>query len=653
MTISRWWLDRSVRTKGLIVIAIPLLALISTTSTNLVLQRIESHQRGALHVASAVTTSANQLLADAVNAETGIRGYTSTRDPLFLAPYTLALTRLGADQRAVRLAAVSIGAVRQQRLINTSTRTVLVELARLRQAVSNGIFGDNLRRSLEQEKRTMDQLRSQIADLAAVPAAFLVPQRAKISSLESTIEAVDVADLLLGLLAGLLGIALFTSGVSRRVAKNAANAIRLGNGEPLEPVTPSRDEIGSVAAAHVHAQQILADRGAELTGALDSAIKASQAKNDFLSSTSHELRTPLNSILGFAQLLEISALGVDDHDSVERILRAGRHLLALINDLIDFARIESGDLSLSLEPVALEPLVEEIQQLMAPLAAERSITISSRCDSPTLSAHTDRQRLAQVLVNLVSNAIKYNRRGGTIAIRCRSARAGLIDIAVVDTGRGLTPDELVRVFVPFERLTAERSGIEGAGIGLPLAKTLAEAMGGTLRASSELGQGTTFTVGLPSAPNSSLAQAEQPARTSIGRSDRARDARDFRVLYIEDNAAYIELVARFIGSLPLVSLDAATTGRAGIDRAVRDLPDLVLLDLDLDDLDGDAVLAELLSTTMTATIPVVVLSAEASASRTRSLIAEGALAHLTMPLDLGVLGQLLAGFTSGTQVLSQ
>ncbi len=197
------------------------------------------------------------------------------------------------------------------------------------------------------------------------------------------------------------------------------NAVRLGAGQRLEPVPRAGDEIGWLGESLGRAEGLLASRNAELTTAMHAATSATQAKNSFLSSTSHELRTPLNSILGFTQLLEMSELGDEDADSVERILGAGRHLLALINELIDIARIESGDLSLSLEPVLVGPVIEEASELMAPIAAERSIRIIQQCALPALAVQADRQRFSQVLVNLISNAVKYNHRGGTITISCR------------------------------------------------------------------------------------------------------------------------------------------------------------------------------------------------------------------------------------------
>jgi len=432
--LRHWWLDLSLRAKGLIVVAVPLIALMGITSASLLLQRLESNERATSLNARNLDTDAAQVLADAVNGETGIRGYVATGDPTFLDPYILMLTRIGAERTALRQAAVLAGVGRQQQTVDATTGQELVELAQLRSAVRNGSSAANLVVPLVNGKTTMDLLRRQVADLAAGPTALVTVEHNKLTTLATRIELFDIAGLVLGLLAGLAGVALFASGIASRIGENVENARRLGEGLPLEPIIPAGDEIGLLADSHLRAEALLTRRTAELTEARDAAMRATQAKNSFLSSTSHELRTPLNSILGFAQLLQLSELSEEDSDGVERILGAGRHLLALINELIDIARIESGDLRLSLEPVVVRPVIEESCRLMAPMAAERSIRIIRDCAHPALAAFVDRQRLAQILVNLISNAVKYNHKGGSITISCAEEGTGQVTVTVTDTG---------------------------------------------------------------------------------------------------------------------------------------------------------------------------------------------------------------------------
>jgi signal transduction histidine kinase/ActR/RegA family two-component response regulator len=651
--LRKWWLDQSLRKKGLIVIAVPLIALMGIASANLLLNRSEDRERGVSRSARALDSAASQVLADAVNAESGIRGYAAARDPLFLAPYNLTLTRIGAERRALRAAAVIEGDRRLQRAVDATTGKELSELAQLRGAISRGNSGKSLRPALENGKATMDLLRIQVAKLASGPTALVLVQHKKLTMLQKKIELLDIAGLVLGLLAGLAGVALFTSGIASRLRRGAENARRLGEGQSLAPIIDADDEIGRLAKSLLRAEELLAHRAAELTTARDAAMKASQAKNSFLSSTSHELRTPLNSILGFTQLLQMSELSEEDSDGVERILGAGRHLLALINELIDIARIESGDLSLSLEPVQVRPLIEETCQLMAPIAAERSIQIIQNCAHPALTVQADRQRFAQILVNLISNAVKYNHQRGTITISCQEHGTGHAAIVVSDTGPGISPENLERVFVAFERLGTEQTTVEGTGIGLPLARALTEAMHGQLTASSVPGQGAAFTIRLPRALDLVHVPAPAVAPAPLSAGPHFPAGADISILYIEDNPANVEVVTRFLRGRPNTRIRSVASGGAGLECAVRNLPDIILLDLHLPDMHGDQVLSELKAKPATAAIPVVILSADASRDAISRLLAGGALAYLTKPIEFGVLlDSLIAAQVQGQQAQS-
>jgi signal transduction histidine kinase/CheY-like chemotaxis protein len=646
--LRRWWLDRSMRSKGLIVVAVPLIALVGVTVASLALQYNERQARLAAVTASVLNTSAQQVLADAVNAETGVRGYAATGNRLVLQPYNLTLARFAGDQAALRAAAMAEGDIGAERAVATTAAREMSSLAALRSMVGSGAPVSALRPTLESGKATMDALRGQVAGLVSGPAAIVLARRAEIARMESTIDAVSLAGLVLGVLAGLIGIALFASGVSHRIARAVANAGRLGQGQPLVPVPApaARDELGQLARSLTGAEKLLVRRTAELVTARDEAVTATHAKNAFLSSTSHELRTPLNSVLGFAQLLQMSDLGPEDREAVERILTAGRHLLALINELIDIARIESGEFSLSVEPVSVQPVVAETCQLMAPLAADRAITIGRTCTSPSLAVQADRQRLRQVLVNLISNAIKYNRAGGTVSVGCRAVSPDLVSLTVADTGPGIPAVHLERIFDPFERLGAEQTAIEGTGIGLPLARAIAEAMHGHLTAASVPGEGTTFTITLPRSADIAQAPADDSGVPGPRTAPDDSAAESIRILYIEDNPANIEVVTRFLRTRPALRLHSVTSGQAGLEVAAREVPDLILLDLHLPGLHGEEVLKLLKAEPATAGIPVVILSAEAAQGVIRRMLASGVIAYLTKPLDLTELGRLLDSFAA-------
>ena len=246
--------------------------------------------------------------------------------------------------------------------------------------------------------------------------------------------------------------------------------------------------------------RLQADERAAAAAALEAkreADRANTAKSEFLSRMSHELRTPLNAILGFGQLLEIDDLSEEQTESVDHILRAGRHLLGLINEVLDLARIESGHLALSPEAVGVYEVVKDTIDLIGPLAAERDLRVQAPSPAEcSWTVEADRQRLKQILLNLASNAVKYNRHGGSISLTCDAGADDRIRIAVADTGPGIPADKLPRLFTQFDRLGAEHSEVQGTGMGLVLAKRLAEAMGGALTVASAEGQGTTFTLEL-------------------------------------------------------------------------------------------------------------------------------------------------------------
>jgi signal transduction histidine kinase/CheY-like chemotaxis protein len=375
----------------------------------------------------------------------------------------------------------------------------------------------------------------------------------------------------------------------------------------------------------------------DLEAASASAAAANQAKSEFLSRMSHELRTPLNAVLGFAQVLELGELTEPQRQSVTQIIKGGQHLLALINDILDIARIETGNLSLSAEPVLPAELVDDVLDLVEPLAAQRGIecgSVATDADGASTYVLADRQRLKQVLLNLVANAVKYNQPGGRVTITTELRGAARLRIKVTDTGPGIPPDRLARLFEPFERLGAEQTDVEGAGIGLALSRRLAEAMNGTVDVESTEGTGSTFWVELgttegpverhqrtsPAAATAPAAVPQQPPRHTV--------------LYVEDNLANIKLIEHVLNHRGDVQLMTAMQGRLGISLALQHHPALILLDLHLPDVGGETVLAGLRSDPATATTPVIVLTADATDGQRKRLLAAGATEYLTKPLDV-------------------
>ena len=375
-----------------------------------------------------------------------------------------------------------------------------------------------------------------------------------------------------------------------------------------------------------------------LERARDAAERANVAKTDFLSRVSHEQRTPLNAILGFAQLLERESLPAGQRESVDYILRAGRHLLQLMDEMLDISRIEAGQLHLRVDAVAVDEVVEEALALVRGAAAAAQVDLAAGPPPGRgPAAQADRRRLQQVLLNLLSNAVKYNRRGGQVRVTYEHPTPDRVRVAIRDTGRGLTPAQLARLFTPFERLGAESSGVEGAGLGLAVAKRLTEAMGGTIGVASTPGQGSTFWVDLPVAPAPARAPAGLLTAPRAALSGPAR-----HVLYVEDDNSNRALVRRMLRARPDVRLHTTRRGRTGLARARAEHPDLILLDLALPDVAGLTVLQRLRADPATAGIPVVVLSADATPGTIGALRAAGADAYLTKPVLLPDLLRVLA-----------
>jgi len=373
----------------------------------------------------------------------------------------------------------------------------------------------------------------------------------------------------------------------------------------------------------------------ELNEAMAAAEKANLAKSDFLSSMSHELRTPLSAILGFAQLMESGSPlpTVSQKRSIDQILKAGWYLLELINEILDLAQIESGKLSLSPEPISLAEIMDECQAMIEPQAKKRDI----RMTFPELKfryfVKADRTRVKQVLINLLFNAVKYNKVGGAVVVDCTASTAERIRISVKDTGEGLTPDKLTQLFQPFNRLGKETGIEEGTGIGLMVSKRLVELMKGEIGVESTVGVGSVFwfELNLTTEPQSAVAAVEP---TAVGQAQVQNDAQLRTLLYVEDNPANLMLVEDLIARRPDVRLLSAIDGNRGVEIARASRPDVILMDINLPGISGIQALKILRADPATAHIPVVALSANAIPRDIEKGLEAGFFRYLTKPIKV-------------------
>ena len=373
----------------------------------------------------------------------------------------------------------------------------------------------------------------------------------------------------------------------------------------------------------------------EAEHARETAEAANQAKSDFLSRMSHELRTPLNAMLGFAQLLEIdqkNPLAASQRPWVAQIQQAGWHLLEMINDVLDLSRIESGNLRLQMAPLDLPELVQATVSLVGSDAIRRGIRISRDLAPGTSAVLGDVTRVKQILINLLSNAVKYNIDEGRIHVASRLAGPDLVEISVTDTGMGMSAQQMDELFLPFNRLGRERTALQGTGIGLVISRRLAEMMGGSIRVKSVQGEGSSFILQLPKTVEPDTVRSELDELEAEPAAYRGRI-----VHYIEDNETNVEVMRGILAQRAQVEMDVSVAGLDALAAIRARRPHLVLLDMHLPDISGIELLRHLKADPTTTTIPVVVVSADATGQQIDAALDAGANRYLTKPVSVSEL----------------
>lgn len=405
------------------------------------------------------------------------------------------------------------------------------------------------------------------------------------------------------------------------------------------------DVDGTVLHRMANFQDITERRAAEqsLKALKEEAEKALRANGEFLARMSHELRTPLNVILGFSQLLEMNLADTEHSESAQHILKAGKHLLALINEALDISRIDADKVSLSLQVVPVgEPMLSAMS-LVRPMALQRRIEFVDQVNSRDPKyVIADNQRLQQVFLNVLSNAVKYNKPDGRVTVWCAERAGNMLAVSVTDTGSGIPAEKLSQLFTPFERLGADQEGIEGSGLGLALSKRLVELMDGALEVSSVPGEGSTFSVVLPMA-SSPVQKLERLSDERLTAREKSALPVTSHVLYIEEDISNVRLVEKLLKPYHKIGLLFAQDARQGLEMARKENPDLILLDLDFPDKAGEEVLQKLRAEPATSRLPIIVISADTMPRRIEQMLKQGATQYLTKPIDVNKLLVVIGG----------
>lgn len=628
---QKWWQDLSLNKKGVIVIALPLAILLaSLTSLYLHEQKaaaLESKLQLALLNQRDIQTIHTQLL----EASNGVRDYLLTGEKDFLANYVLANRKLPLmiselnlqledDVQKVRLNRIKPLVEKNLRHLNGLANSNL------------NVASDTLIQQFNAQSATLDLLRIEIEAMNVNEARLIARDRTAVNIERQRNIKTTLLAALAGILGAILGVLLFSRTIVKRVKLLRDSAGHLARGEALLLPSSSSDELGELAVELEHASQLVAKSVTEAHQARLEAEEASAAKSVFLSRTSHELRTPLNAILGFAQLLELELPYGKQKESAMMINGAGQHLLKLINEVLDIARIESGNMALELVPVGLSDLLDEAVQFIRPLGRIRDIDIQTNYP-PNIGVIADRQKLMQVVLNLLSNALKYGPVNSTVYLSATSDEKTVV-VEVLDEGAGIPQGLQDRLFTPFDRLGAENTKTEGTGLGLALSKQMMLAMQGDINAANNK---SLFWISLPATRLNAKLQTHQAPTVNATLDASSKH----KILHIEDNASNRALMEAIIArhqGLRLYTVKSITEALAFLTQVT---PELILLDLHLPDGHGETLVKELKAREAFQHIPILILSADALPSTIACLTALGVTEYFTKPLDVAVFNQRL------------
>jgi signal transduction histidine kinase/ActR/RegA family two-component response regulator len=635
--LNQLWQDAPLTIKGIILNTLPLTVLLASLALIFESEQqaalLERRVQNALQIQQDIQTLQTQLL----EASTGVRDYLLTDNSQFLSGYESAKQAMPQLLHSLEL---RLDDQAQQKLLLVIHPLVQKNLNDLAALASNTEkeANEELIRKFSSQGAAMNQLRSHLDQMSLRESRIVDQDKKEVIYERKRNLRITLMAVIAGVFGSLLGVWVFTQTIVARVRTIRDSAIHLVKSEPLALPSISQDELGELTMELEHASQLLKKSAQEAHLARVEAEEASAAKSNFLSRTSHELRTPLNAILGFAQILENDLPDGRQKDSATLIHNAGQHLLKLINEVLDISRIESGDIGMSMEVIALNPLLEEAYHYLKPLEKVRDMSIVTRFE-PGLKVRADRQRLLQVILNLLANALKYGPENTTVTFSAYRQH-GQIRVEVQDQGTGIAAELRSRLFTPFDRLGAERTVTEGTGLGLVLSKQLLDAMGGEIGVAEDKSM---FWFSLPASEDDLLMQAAaESAITPDVQGMATATARKRHLLYVEDNPSNQALMEAIMTKHRHIKLHIAASLQESM-VWLRDMtPDLLLVDLNLPDGSGESLIQHIQSRRDDLQdIPLVILSADALPETVQRLNALGITHYFTKPLNVASFNQLL------------
>lgn len=633
------WQDLSLSTKGIVLNALPLTVLLASLALIFESEQqaaaLETRVQNALQIQQDIQTLQTELL----EASTGVRDFLLTGNRQFLSGYTQAKTAMPTLLTSLEQ---KLDDEAQQQLLQVIHPLVQRNLEDLDALASNTANEANeaLIRKFSSQGVALNRLRAGLLKMSQREAGIITQDKMQVIQARQRNLRITLTAVLVGVLGSLIGVWIFTKTIVSRVRTIRDSAIHLVKGEPLALPSISRDELGQLTEELDHASQLLAASAHSADQARIEAEEASTAKTNFLSRTSHELRTPLNAILGFAQILENDLPEGRQKDSASLIHNAGQHLLKLINEVLDISRIERGDIALSMEAIALNPLLEEALHYIKPLGRVRDISIDAAFQ-PDLYVHADRQRLLQVILNLLANALKYGPENATVSFIATQTEQRVM-IEVHDEGAGIAPALRSRLFTPFDRLGAERTMTEGTGLGLVLSKQLMSAMGGEIGIAEDK---SIFWISLnavvPVHDTPSPAFASPADNLHITPANRQIPTVKKHLLYVEDHASNRALMEAIMSKHRNYKLHLATSVQTAM-IWLRDMqPDVLLIDLNLPDGSGEQLIHHAKSQTVLAKVPILILSADAMPDTLQRMQQLGITHYFTKPINVAAFNQCL------------